>query len=211
MKKSNKTISIIAFALFGVVILALVFKKKLVEYITKTSPQKTISELTTSLSQGNQDLKKELLELVQQKIETSTKQIVNQNGNNIILKGIGWKRTIAMQNIARGHVVRITENAGIDQCYTYDPLDIENYGLATGISLHSATAGQECFVQVEGTAEIPDWGLTPNQLMFIGSNGQLTATAPTQGLSQSAGNSISTDELNINFSNPIILNDEDNA
>ena len=135
MKKSNKTISIIAFALFGVVILALVFKKKLVEYITKTSPQKTISELTTSLSQGNQDLKKELLELVQQKIENSTKQIVNQNGNNIILKGIGWKRTIAMQNIARGHVVRITENAGIDQCYTYDPLDIENYGLATGISL----------------------------------------------------------------------------
>jgi hypothetical protein len=151
------------------------------------------------------------LELVQQKIENSTKQIVNQNGNNIILKGIGWKRTIAMQNIARGHVVRIAENAGIDQCYTYDPLDIENYGLATGIALHSATAGQECFVQVEGTAEIPDWGLTPNQLMFIGSNGQLTATAPVQGLSQSAGNSISTDELNINFSNPIILNNEDNA
>lgn len=209
--KKKKTIGLIAFILFGIVILVIIFRNKIMAFLTKSPEKNSLTELTNNLTENNNQLKKELLELVKSQIDSSKTIVNHQNGNTIILKGIGWKRTIAQETITRGYVVRIAENAGIDNSYSYDPMNIDNYGLATGIALHSASVGQECFVQVEGTAEIPDWNLSNNQLMFIGAGGILTTQAPIQGLSQTVGNAISSDELNINFSIPIILNNDDNA
>ncbi|PAC27018.1 hypothetical protein [Flectobacillus sp. BAB-3569] len=211
-KEKNKLIQLIAFILVAVVILVILFRKNIISLLSKIPDRNSaINDFSKTLEESNSQFQKSMMGLVeniQNKLDNSTKQVINQNGSTIVLKGIGWKRTIAQEEITRGYVVRVHENDGIDRSYRYDPHNIENYGLATGIALHSATAGQECFIQVEGTAEIPNWGLPSNTLMFIGPMGVLTPTAPNQGLSQTAGNSISPDEININFSQPIILNND---
>lgn len=79
-------------------------------------------------------------------------------------------------------------------------------GSAVGIATGGAIAGATVTVQYEGLLSDPSWSWTPNQPIFIASNGVLTQSAPTVGYSQIIGYPIGTTSLLIDIQAPITLN-----
>ena len=56
-----------------------------------------------------------------------------------------------------------------------------HYATVRGITTGAVLIGNTATIQVQGPMSEPSWSWTPNEPIYLGSNGQLTQTVPTTG------------------------------
>ncbi len=108
----------------------------------------------------------------------------------------------AGENLSSGRVVIIDGG----EAYYFQPADATHAGRAFGITTSSATSGNNVTIQIAG--EITDAGIsvTADLPAWVGTNGQITTSAPATGLLQQAGAGITATKIKINFGHPVIKN-----
>lgn len=82
--------------------------------------------------------------------------------------------------------------------------DLSTLGQVVGVTLGSAVRGQEVQFQTSGEIVEPSWSWTPGRV-WLGENGLLTQTLPTQGYLQQIGVSNGPTKLIVNIGMPIQL------
>ena len=92
------------------------------------------------------------------------------------------------------------------EAFYFQPGTAAHAGRAFGVTATSASVGNPVNIQIGG--EITDAGIaaTADAVAWVGSNGQITATAPTSGLLQQAGMGITGTKIKIQFNSIIIQN-----
>ncbi|MFP4528515.1 MAG: hypothetical protein ACLFQX_08200 [Candidatus Kapaibacterium sp.] len=92
------------------------------------------------------------------------------------------------------------------QAFLADYSDADQAGRIVGMTMHSATAGEDVEVKIAGTLNLQSWGLLPGTVYFLASSGNLTATPPSAtGFIQKIGVARDSNNLEINISYPILL------
>lgn len=76
---------------------------------------------------------------------------------------------------------------------------------AIGMSMGAVSAGEDVKVQFGDTMTVPGASWNPGSLVFLSTNGVLTQTVPSQGISQVVGIAQSQDLLLIDIQMPITL------
>lgn len=102
----------------------------------------------------------------------------------------------AGENISSGFAVYV--NNGL--LYKYDPTNVSLYNRYIGIAKNAALTGEAVTVITQGIYEQAGFGLTPDQVYYVGLNGVLTLTppeAPEFAISQPVGSAIDSNRIRI--------------
>ena len=89
-------------------------------------------------------------------------------------------QTATAATVLGGHRV-VTLNADGEAEYA-DPSDPATYGTVVGITTGAALAGAAVQIRSVGQMIEPSWSWTPGDLLFLGTDGTITATPPTSGI-----------------------------
>jgi glucan-binding YG repeat protein len=85
-----------------------------------------------------------------------------------------------------------------------DRTNIECYNKVLGMSMNAALEFEDVRVRKSGKVHQSGWGLVPNTLYYLGTNGQMTPYEVAEGLGLCVGYSISEDDFIINIKEDII-------
>lgn len=89
--------------------------------------------------------------------------------------------------------------------YKYQQSNSASYDTKIGIAVTSANINQDVKVVMMGKANVPS-SFVQNSIYYAGANGILTTTAPsTSGVSLQVGVGIDTDNLLVDFKNPVLI------
>ncbi len=77
--------------------------------------------------------------------------------------------------------------------------------LAVGITTNAASSGAPVYVQTSGEMEEPSFTFTPNQPIYLGSNGALTQAVPTSGFILQVAVAMTATRIAISIKTPIII------
>ena len=88
--------------------------------------------------------------------------------------------------------------------YKYQLTNNISYDTKIGLAINSANIGSSVTVVMVGKANVVG-SFVQNSVYFAGVNGILTTTAPTSGVSLQVGVAIDTDNLLVDFKNPVIV------
>lgn len=91
------------------------------------------------------------------------------------------------------------------EVFYLDSEDVDEAASYIGISVTSATAGNEVIIQRTGTLDDSSWTWTPGGEVFVGTAGALTQTAPTTGFKLIVGTASSATRINLTFDTPVFL------
>lgn len=90
-----------------------------------------------------------------------------------------------------------------DQSYA-DQSDETSFGKVIGISKGAVVTGE--WLDIITSSELNGFtGLTPNELIYLGSNGLITQTVPTSGYIQQLGVALTSTSILVNISLPVQL------
>lgn len=90
-----------------------------------------------------------------------------------------------------------------DQSYA-DQIDDASFGKVIGISKGAVVTGE--WLDIITSSELNGFtGLTPNELIYLGSNGLITQTVPTSGYIQQLGVALTSTSILVNISLPVQL------
>jgi hypothetical protein len=140
-------------------------------------------------------------------IEEIVKNDIIEVGSIIIREIVGDStKTIDDQYIAgenlSGHRIAYLKDGKV---WLADKADKTNAGRIIGMTLGAVIEGDIVTVRKIGKISNPGWGLTPNTLYFLHSNGEISASIPTSGFVQNIGAAIDQDTLEIRITIPILL------
>ena len=93
----------------------------------------------------------------------------------------------------------------------YDPSDENNTGKKLGFSKHAAVTGDTVTVIHIGNLELIGWGLNTDAVYYAATNGLITPVIPTTGIFQRVGVAVSANKILVDFSEPIVFDDDDSA
>lgn len=82
--------------------------------------------------------------------------------------------------------------------------NIECFNRVVGISKNAAIENGEVRIAKNNIVFLSGWGLEPNQVYYLGLNGNLTSTQPNTGIVQTVGLAKNSNELEIRISLPIL-------
>lgn len=102
-------------------------------------------------------------------------------------------------------VVKLNDDDKVEYANSLEVTDAQRI---IGVSLHTTSSADDVIkVQSFGRLQNTNWNFDTNLPVMLGENGSLTQTCPTSGFWMSVGRPISSDELLIQLSTPIILNE----
>lgn len=117
-------------------------------------------------------------------------------------KDNGITQEIVTSVILSGHRVVRFASGSLQYADKNEPTDPN---LMYGLTLHAAAAGTRIKILTQGLVEEASWAWTPDEAIFLGNNGQLTQTIPTDGFSLIVGFAITSTLINFGIKMPIIL------
>ena len=86
-----------------------------------------------------------------------------------------------------------------------DSSDTTLAGKIIGFAVETAEAGDLVLVALDGAITNESWSFTIGALLFAGTNGEITETAPETGFIQHVGIAITATTLRIQFGTPTLL------
>jgi hypothetical protein len=117
------------------------------------------------------------------------------------IAGSGSSATLIAAMTVPGHRVIMSDENGYG--VLADP-NADGY-LFFGISTSGANTGDPFIVSLDGVIIEPTWNWTPRAPLFVTSNGLLTETPPTTGVSQVVAMALTATSLLISPQPPILL------
>ena len=109
---------------------------------------------------------------------------------------------IAGENVEKYNVVKMNDDGKVVKASYLDLVDKERI---VGIILDSGNMNDIINIQSFGRLSNDLWNWDTTKPIFLGDNGQITQDVPSSGFLLRLGNVISSDEILINISIPIIL------
>ena len=108
----------------------------------------------------------------------------------------------AGENLSTGRVVIIDGGAA----WYFQPADVTHAGRAFGVTITSATTGNDVDIQMSGEIEDAALSFDPDKTLWAGADGEIfdTVQAGAGEVHQKAGMSIEGDKMRIDFSIQII-------
>jgi len=108
---------------------------------------------------------------------------------------------VAGETVSALKVVRIGTNS---EAFLSEP-DVYENAQSVGVSLNTATAGNDVEVLSFGILEDPFFNFPVNDVLFLASGGAITNTAPTSGIRTIIGKSLGVGSIFISVQEPVIL------
>lgn len=105
-----------------------------------------------------------------------------------------------------GH--RVVYIKGDSQVYYASNDDSTLFGATVGLTTGAAVLGAPVAIAFNGIVDEPSWTWTPQELLYLGTNGLLTQTPPSGGgalFSQVVGFAITATKIQVQIAPPILL------
>jgi len=106
----------------------------------------------------------------------------------------------AGENLSAGRVV-VIENG---EAFYFQPSITAHGGRAFGVTMASASAGNQVNIQVLGEPTDASFSAFANVPLYVGDDGEIQTTFPASGLIQKAGFGTGTNKIMIDFSTQIL-------
>lgn len=132
--------------------------------------------------------------------DADTGDVLTYDGSAWIAAAPGTSASIetrtAGENLSSGRVVVIQGG----EAFYFQPSDVSHGGRAWGITVTSATAGNDVTIQREGVVTDAAFSGFSDEALYVGTDGELQTSWPGAGLLQKAGISAGANKVKIDFS-----------
>jgi hypothetical protein len=107
----------------------------------------------------------------------------------------------AGEDLGQGKIVAVSGNTFV----LADNDVIAHVNAIVGITLSATLTGNTAQVLQIGKVTNNTWSWTPDQPLFVGSNGDMTQTPPATGFVQVVGVAVTATEINFEIKTPVVL------
>lgn len=147
-----------------------------------------------------------IIEYVNRRIKPSTKHANSMQVDRVVLKETVLANSydyIAGEVLGGHKVIYLKDN----KVYLASNNNFECFNRVIGITKNSAIEnGVISIAKNNDTISLTGWGLVPNTLYYLGTNGAITYIQPMNGIVQLVGIAKNENELEININLPIVRN-----
>lgn len=109
---------------------------------------------------------------------------------------------IAATDIGGHRIVTLNSDGKVEHA---DQATTAHYGKIVGISTGAASVGNTVTIRSSGKLTEPSWSWNPQNILFLGADGVITATPPSTGVLQSIGYAIDATTIFINITQSVEL------